>query len=143
MVKTPARHELVHQLADRGLSECHALRVVGMSASAYRYQLAPDRNQALREQIVALAQLHRRYGSGMIYLKLRQAGHRVNHKRVERLYAEAGLQVRRRCKKVPMSDQQPLGRPQKAGQVWSMVSYSTRTGGQFKRAPTKWEVYWC
>jgi hypothetical protein len=30
----------------------------------------------------------------MIYLKLRQEGLRVNHKRVERLYAEAGLQVR-------------------------------------------------
>jgi hypothetical protein len=30
----------------------------------------------------------------MIYLKLRQAGMVVNHKRVDRLYAEAGLQVR-------------------------------------------------
>ena len=29
----------------------------------------------------------------MIYLKLRQAGEIVNHKRVERMYAEAGLRV--------------------------------------------------
>ncbi len=71
-----------------GLSERHALRVIGMSASAYRYQPAPDRNLALRAQIVALAQRHRRYGSGMIYLKLRQSGMVVNHKRVERLYAQ-------------------------------------------------------
>lgn len=35
----------------------------------------------------------------MIYLKLRQAGMAVNHKRVDRLYAEAGLQVRRRKRK--------------------------------------------
>ncbi|OIQ99491.1 tyrosine recombinase XerC [mine drainage metagenome] len=78
-----------------------------MSASAYRYQPAPDRNHALREQIVALAHRHRRYGAGMIYLKLRQAGQQVNHKRVDRLYAEAGLQVRRRKrKKVPVSDRQ-------------------------------------
>lgn len=35
----------------------------------------------------------------MIYLKLRQAGHRVNHKRVERLYVQERLQVRRcRCR---------------------------------------------
>ena len=54
-MKAPARRELVHHLADRGLSERHALRVVGMSASAYRYQPAPDTNQSLREQIVALA----------------------------------------------------------------------------------------
>jgi hypothetical protein len=32
----------------------------------------------------------------MIYLKVRQAGQCVNHKRVERLYALEGLQVRRR-----------------------------------------------
>ncbi len=52
------------------------------------HQPAPDRNQALREQILreqilALAHRHRRYGAGMIYLKLRQAGQRVNHKRVD------------------------------------------------------------
>lgn len=99
-----------------------------MSASAYRYQPAPDHNQALREQIVDLAHRHRRYGAGMIYLKLRQAGHQVNHKRVERLYVEAGLQVRRRRrKKVPVSDRQPLGRPQKANQVWSMDFVFDRT----------------
>ena len=120
-MKAPARRELVRHLAGRGLSERHALRVVGMSASAYRYQPAPDRNSALRGEILALAHRHRRYGAGMIYLKLRQAGQLVNHKRVDRLYAEAGLQVRRRRRtKVPVADRQPLGRPLSANQVWSM-----------------------
>lgn len=115
-------------MADRGLSERHALRIVGMSASAYRYQPATDRNLALREQIVALAHRHRRYGADMIYLKLRQAGQQVNHKRVDRLYTEAGLQVRRRKrKKVPVSDRQPLGRPERANQVWSMDFVFDRT----------------
>lgn len=128
MVKAPARREVVRHMADRGLSERHALRIVGMSASAYRYQPAPDRNLALREQIVALAHRHRRYGAGMIYLKLRQAGQQVNHKRVDRLYVEAGLQVRRRKrKKVPASDRQPLGRPERANQVWSMDFVFDRT----------------
>ena len=105
----------------RGLSERHALRVVGMSASSLRYQPAPDRNAALRETIVALAHRHRRYGAGMIYLKLRQRGLVVNHKRVERLYTEASLQVRRRKrKKVPVGDRQPLVRPETANEVWSM-----------------------
>lgn len=127
-MKAPARRELVRHLAGRGLSERHALRVIGMSASAYRYQPAPDRNQALREQILALAHRHRRYGAGMIYLKLRQAGQPVNHKRVDRLYAEAGLQVRRRRrKKVPVADRQPLGRPLSANQVWSMDFVFDRT----------------
>jgi putative transposase len=59
-----------------------------MSASALRYTPRPDDNGELRERIVALAQRHKRYGAEMIYLKLRQAGWSVNHKRVERLYAQ-------------------------------------------------------
>ncbi len=48
----------------------------------------------------------------MIYLKLRQSGMIVNHKRMERLYAQEKLQVRRReRKKVPVAQYQPLGRP--------------------------------
>ena len=105
----------------KGMTERRALQVVGMSASAYRYQPRPDRNQALRERIVGLAQRHRRYGAGMIYLKLRQAGETVNHKRVERLYGLEKLQIRRRRrKKIPVSERQPLLRPGAANEVWSM-----------------------
>jgi transposase InsO family protein len=104
-----------------GSTEKQALDVVGMSASSLRYRPAPDRNDELRQQIVTLAQRHRRYGAGMIYLKLRQAGHVVNHKRVDRLYALEKLQVRRRRrKKVPISERQPLIRPGAANEVWSM-----------------------
>lgn len=106
---------------DRGLSERRALKVAGMSASSLRYQPVPDRNVELRHEIVTLAHRHRRYGAGMIYLKLRQQGQLVNHKRVERLYAEARLQVRRRKrKKVPIGERQPLARPDTANAVWSM-----------------------
>jgi transposase InsO family protein len=105
----------------QGLSQRHALRVVGMSASSLRNRPAPDRNGPLREAIQALAHRHHRYGAGMIYLKLRQGGLVVNHKRVERLYAEAKLQVRRRRrKKVPIGERAPLVRPGAANDVWSM-----------------------
>ena len=104
-----------------GMSERQALAVVRMSASALRYVPRPDNNAALRERIVQLAQRHKRYGVGMIHLKLRQAGLLVNYKRVERLYQEAELQVRRRKrKKVPVGEGQPLLRPTMANQVWSM-----------------------
>jgi putative transposase len=105
----------------KGLSERRSLRVIGMSASALRYQPRPDRNGALRDRIVALAQRHRRYGASMIHLKLRQAGELVNHKRVERLYTLEKLQVRRRRrKKIPVSERQPLIRPGAANEVWSV-----------------------
>src|SRR5947207_9600408 len=107
-------------MVTRGVSERCALIVVRMSAAAFRYVPRPDPDPGLRDRIVALAHHHRRYGAGMIYLKLRQEGRWVNHKRVDRLYAEARLQVRRRRrKKVPLVDRQPLVRPQTPDDVWS------------------------
>ncbi|WP_154821100.1 IS3 family transposase [Enterobacter hormaechei] len=128
LVTAPARRELVRHLMDKGLSERRALAVVRMSASALRYAPRPDRNVELRERILALAQRHKRYGVGMIHLKLRQEGRLVNYKRVERLYQEAKLQVRRRKrKKVPVGERQPLLRPTAANQVWSMDFVFDRT----------------
>ncbi len=117
-------------MKDRGLTERLALSIVRMSASALRYQPSPDRNAGLRQEIVALAHRHKRYGAGMIYLKLRQKGVSVNHKRVDRLYALEKLQVRRRRrKKVPVAERQPLLRPAAANQVWSMDFVFDRIAG--------------
>jgi transposase InsO family protein len=130
VVTAPARREVVGWMRRKGLSERKALRIVKMSASSLRYRPAPDRNVELRQRIIALAQRHRRYGTGMIYLKLRQAGERVNHKRVERLYAAEKLQIRRRRrKKVPVTDRQPLERPEGANAVWSMDFVFDRVAG--------------
>jgi transposase InsO family protein len=128
VVTAPERRVLVRGMVERGLSERQALTVVAMSASSLRYVPAPDRNVALRARIVALAHRHRRYGAGMIYLKLRQAGERVNHKRVDRLYVAERLQVRRRRrKKVPVADRQPLVRPTRPNEVWSADFVFDRT----------------
>ena len=117
----PLRRELVRWMQTKGLSQRRCLGVVSMSASSLGYEPRADRNVALREKIVTLAQRHKRYGAGMIYLKLRQAGHLVNHKRVDRLYGLEKLHVRRRRrKKIPVGDRQPLARPAAANEVWSM-----------------------
>ncbi len=128
MVTAPARREVVRTLVTRGLSERRALAVVRMSASALRYAPRPDQDVGLRDRILALAHRHRRYGAGMIDLKLRQAGQVVNHKRVDRLYAEARLPgKRRRRKKVPVQDRQPLLRPRSRNEVWSADFVFDRT----------------
>ena len=128
MVTAPARRVLVRSFAQRGLSERRALAVVRMSASALRYQPRPDRDPSLRARIEALADRHKQCGAGMIYLKLRQEGLAVNHKRVDRICAEARLQVRRRRrKKVPLADRQPLVRPERPNDVWSADFVFDRT----------------
>lgn len=126
-----ARRELVRWMQDKGLSQRRGLHIVTMSASAFTYQPQPDRNLALRAEIVRLAQRHRRYGANMIQLKLRQAGWQVNHKRVERLYRLEQLQVRRRRrKKVPCGERQALIRPETANHVWSMDFVLDRVAGE-------------
>ena len=120
MVAAPARREVVRVLQTGGLTERHALRIFAMSASSLRYQPALDRNTGLRQEIVGLAHRYKRYGAGMIYLKLRQKGLKVNHKRIDRLYAIEKLQLKkRRRKKVPAADRQPLVRPVASDMVWS------------------------
>jgi len=121
MVTAPDRRQLVRWMGSKGLTERHCLRMVHMSASSLRYQPRPDRNVVLRERIIALAQRHRRYGVGMIHLKLRQSGECVNYKRVERLYRLEKLHIRRRRrKKIPVTERQPLVRPGRANEIWSM-----------------------
>lgn len=93
------------------LSERRSLSVIGMSASALCYEPACDHNCALKEKIIALTQRHRRYGPGMIYLKLRQAGEIVSRKRGNRLYAQAGLQVKTQAQEDPHIRAPSLGTP--------------------------------
>lgn len=103
------------------MSERRALKLVGMSPSVLRYERRDDGNEELREQIVAMAHRHRRHGYRMIHLRLRQAGWRVNLKRVRRLYRQENLMVhKRKRKKVALCDRQPLIRPSRANEVWSM-----------------------
>lgn len=117
----PARRELVRYAQSRGLSERRGLRLACMSPSVLRYERRDDGNGRLRERIAALAYRHRRHGYRMIHLRLTQEGWRVNVKRVRRLYREQNLMVqRRKRKKVAPGARQPLVRPARANEVWSM-----------------------
>ena len=95
------RRSAVQQVqAQFGISERHACRVVGVGRSTMRYQSRPRADEpALRQRLCELATERRRFGYRRLYVLLRREGHTVNHKRVERLYREAGLAVRRRGRK--------------------------------------------
>ena len=57
----------------------------------------------------------------MIYLRLRRAGWHVNHKRVERLYREDGLSLRRkRRKKLRSHLRLAMPKPTRVNERWSM-----------------------
>ena len=92
-----------------------------MSASTLRYQRRDDGNARLRERLTELAGQHRRHGYRMLHSRLRIDGWSINVKRTYRVYREEGLMVRkRRRKKLPVPERQPLVRPIQPNEVWSM-----------------------
>ena len=116
-----ARREVVRQLRDRGLIQRQALQLVGMSGSVLRYQVRDDGNERLRGRLKELAGQHRRHGYRMLHSRLTHEGWAVNVKRTYRIYREEGLMVRkRRRKKLPVTERQPLVRPSAPNEVWSM-----------------------
>ncbi|WP_415656062.1 IS3 family transposase [Roseateles sp.] len=116
-----ARREVVRQLQDKGWSERRALKLVGMSASTLRYRPRDDGNGQLRERLTELAGQHRRHGYRMLHSRLQLEGWTINVKRTYRVYREEGLMVRkRRRKKLPVPERQPLVRPMQPDEVWSM-----------------------
>lgn len=92
-----------------------------MKRSSFRYVAQPDQNKELRIRLRELAAQRPRFGSFRLWLMLRRDGQRVNHKRVERLYREEGLSLRRKRRKKRVSGLGVvLPAPNWVNQRWSM-----------------------
>lgn len=81
------------------VSERRAARLVGISRSTIRYQYRRQDDPSIRARLQTLAVERPRFGYRRLHVLLRREGHRINHKRVYRLYQAAGLAVRRRTRK--------------------------------------------
>lgn len=119
-----------------GLSERHACGLVGLSRDAYRHPPEVDGpTRALTARIVEIAHERRRFGYRRIHDMVRPEFPGVNHKKVYRIYREAGLTVKRRRKaKRPSGERQSLTVAQRVNEVWSMdfVSDSLVNGRRLK-----------
>jgi putative transposase len=109
--------------------------LVSLSRSVYSYRLKPVNDSEVREMIRMLAQKRRRFGSPRIYLLLRREGLVINHKKVERIYREEGLSLRKRKRKKMAAQIRVILPPaQRPNERWSMdfVSDSLVTGRRFR-----------
>jgi len=96
-------------------------RVCGLMAiavSSFRYQSTRS-DQALRERLVELARQKPRFGYRRLHVLLRGGGEHVNHKRVFRVYREAGLAVRRKARKRLVREGSPRPALTAANQEWA------------------------
>jgi len=72
-------------------------------------------------RLLELAQAHAAWGCPKLHRQLRHEGHRINHKRTERLYRQHGLSIRRRRRRRLVREvRNPLLQPIRPGQCWSM-----------------------
>ena len=77
------------------MSDRRACLALGQPRSTQRYgPVTGDDEQALTNDIVALATRFGRYGYRRTTAKLRRSGWVVNHKREERIWRREGLKVR-------------------------------------------------
>ena len=98
---------------------------MGISRSSFRYQSGPKGDEEeLRLTMIKLAKQYGRYGYRKIAALLRMEGWEVNHKKVERLWREEGLQLPKRHKKrrrLYHKDSSVIRlRPQYQNHIWSV-----------------------
>ena len=82
-----------------GVSERRACGLLGVERSSCRYEKKRDRNQELRDKLVGLAHERPRFGYRRLGVLLAREGQPVNHKRLFRVYRDAGLSVKRNRRK--------------------------------------------
>lgn len=100
-----------------------------------RYRSRRPDDSELRSRVRAIAEQRRRFGSPRIHVMLKREGWRVNHKKVERIYREEGLSLRRKKRKKRASDlRMPMPVPERAGQVYAVDFVMDRVinGRRFK-----------
>ena len=90
---------MIHTRQKLNTSERRTCFVLGLSRSSLRYQAKPTSDDELRLAMIRLAKQYGRYGYRKVTALLRMEGWRVNHKKIERLWGQEGLQLPHRHKK--------------------------------------------
>ncbi|WP_366636859.1 IS3 family transposase [Aquisalimonas sp.] len=84
-----------HVQKRHGLSQRRACTILGQHRSTQRYlPTRPEQDAALVAELRRLSRRHKAWGYKMAYKHLRRKGWKINRKRVERVWREAGLTAR-------------------------------------------------
>ena len=95
-----ARRDVALVMAEHGLSQRQACRLLEVDRATYRYEPRPDRNAKLRQALIEIARQRPRFGYRRLWalLTTRQS-FSASPGRVHRLYQQEGLKVRREKRK--------------------------------------------
>ena len=123
MVGPQAKREAVRYLIEqKDFKPYRAYRLVGLRSSTYYYKKNASRDDSqLKAKLLETAQKRIRWGCPRIFEVLRREGFKDNYKRVERIYAELDLSLKKRPKKKLRGHLRlVLPLPTKPNEIWSM-----------------------
>lgn len=104
-----------------GLSERQACKLTGWCRASIRYRSRRNEaNERIRERLRELSVERPRFGSPRMTVMIRREFGSINHKRVERLYAQESLQLPRRRKARRRGRSFPIEVPQRPNDCWSL-----------------------
>jgi len=86
----------VRFFTERGIAIARCCALVEIERSSFYYRSHGREDDELLENLRRIAREHKRYGYRRAWALLRRQGEQVNHKRVERLWKEAGLGLARK-----------------------------------------------
>jgi len=123
-------------MMSKGLSERRSCKLAGLCRTTYRYRGRSRGDDRVRKRLRELASERPRFGTPRLTVLLRRELGPVNHKRVERIYREEGLQLPRKSKKRRRGNSRVmvLNMPKKPNERWSMdfMSDSLSSGRRFR-----------
>lgn len=138
MVGPKAKRRAIAAIREKfDLSVRRSCRILGLREATFHHRPKRSRDdQGLKSQILEVVEKKPRWGRPMVTWMLRaRMGLKDNHKRIERLYRELGLQMhkRRKSRKVTRP-KMLLPVPTRPNQIWAMdfVSDSLATGRRFR-----------
>jgi putative transposase len=108
--------------------------LMGVAESSVRYRSCRS-DEALRVRLLEAAREKPRWGYRRLQIVLDQTGEHVNHKRIYRVYREAGLAIRRKPRKHLLRTGSPRPALTAANQEWALdlCTMRRRAGGNFGR----------
>ena len=121
-----------------GTSERRTCEVLGVARSTLRYEAVSRNEDDLRLALIRLAKQYGRYGYRKVGELLRVEGWAVNHKKVERIWREEGLQLphrHKRRRRLYHHDASVIRlRPLYPNHIWSIDFVQDRLSSPFRQS---------
>ncbi len=130
MVTVERKREAVVFLQTKEVSERRSCQLIFLARSTCQYSIRREPDEEFENQVKELAFANPRYGYRRVHALLKRGGHKVNRKRVARVWQKFGLQVPRpkKTKKCFREPQPSIPKASRPNEVWTYDFVFDRDG---------------